>query len=127
MPGMKAVTIIDMPSHLTYTILEAQKMIMKGQYSGDTATMDEAEARKRNATDLGVKLVNGHMSQGWSYKTPQGSTEVWLDKEAQVTTKSITTSAGRTTEMNLRTLSTAPPADSNFKVPTTGYKVMAMK
>ena len=124
--GPKMVTIVDMPGHMAYSILEAQKMIMKAPYKGDTGkAMDAAEAKKLNATDLGSKQVNGHMCQGWSYKTAQASTEVWIDKDAGLSVKSITTSGHNTTEMNLKTLSTNMPADSNFKVPASGYKVMA--
>jgi len=124
--GMKMVTIIDMPGHSAQSIMEAQKMIMKAPYKGDKGkAIDTDEAKKLNATDLGSKLVNGHMCQGWSYKTAQTSTEVWVDKDAGVSVKSITTSEKTTTEMNLKTLSTNMPADSNFKVPASGYKVLA--
>jgi hypothetical protein len=124
--GSKMVTILDIPGRTSYAIIEAQKMIMKSPYKGGAAkVIDEAEAKRLNATDLGTKMVNNHMCQGWSYKTPQAATEVWSDKEAHVMVQSKTTSGKITTETNMKSLSTNPPGDSLFKVPASGYKVMA--
>jgi hypothetical protein len=125
--GPKTVSIIDYPGKTMWTIIEASKMVMKGPVKNKpVTTMDEAEAKKMNATDLGSKMVNGHMSQGWSYKNAQGSTEVWIDKEAGVAVKSTSTNNGTTSEMNIKTLSSNAPPDSNFKIPNTGYKIIAM-
>ena len=120
------VTIIDMPNHSCYTIMNApQKMIIKSAFKSEMKPMDNDAAKKLNATDLGQKMVNNHMCQGWSYKSAKSTTETWLDKDAGIAVKSTTTTDGHTTETNLKTLSTNPPAASSFQVPTSGYRVMA--
>jgi len=126
-PGnMKVVTITDFANKTTGTIMEAQKMIVKGKFSKDTASvMDEAEAKKLKATDLGTKMVNGHMAQGWSYKTKDATTEIWTDKDLQVTVKQITNAAGYKSEMNIKSLSANPPATTSYQLPTSGYKVIS--
>jgi|GEM_PF-609648 len=124
--GMNVITITDFANQTTGTIMEAQKMIVKGKFSKDTASvMDEAEAKKLKATNLGTKMVNGHMAQGWSYKTKDGTTEIWTDKDLQVTVKQITNAAGYKSEMNIKSLSANPPATTSYKLPTTGYTVLA--
>ncbi len=123
----KMVTIIDYPGKTTWTIIEASKMVLKGPVrNGPAAALDDAEAKKLNATDLGMKAVNGHNCQGWSYKNAQGTTEVWVDKDAGVTVKSVSNIKGNLTELNIKTLSSNPPSDSFFKIPNNGYKVTAM-
>jgi outer membrane lipoprotein-sorting protein len=127
MPGLpKTVTIMDYPNHTSYTIMEGQKMILKGPTKTAGKPMDADEAKRLNATDLGTKMVNNHMSQGWSYKNADGNTEIWVDKEAGVPVKSTSTSKGATSEMNIKSLSTTIPAEANFKVPAAGYKIMAL-
>jgi hypothetical protein len=124
--GMKSISIMDYPKKTCWTIMEKQKMIMKTKLTADAATtMDTEQAKKLKATDLGNKMVNGRMSHGWSYKTPQGTTESWTDEKAEVMTKSVTKTASMTSEMNLKSLSLKVPDDSNFAVPTTGYKVIS--
>jgi len=126
MGGMKTVTITDFPNKTTATILEAQKMIIKGKVpAGSGAPMDDVEAKKLNATDLGTKMVNGHMAQGYSYKTKDATTEQWVDKANQVLVKSTTIAGGLKSEMNIKTYSGNVPADANFKIPASGYTVMA--
>jgi len=126
MGGMKAITITDYQNKTTATILEAQKMIVKGKVQpGAGAPLDAVEAKKLNATDLGTKMVNGHMAQGYSYKTKDATTEQWTDKANQVLVKSITVAGGLKSEMNIKTYSPNAPADTSFKIPTSGYKVIA--
>ncbi|MBS1990138.1 MAG: DUF4412 domain-containing protein [Cyanobacteria bacterium SZAS LIN-3] len=122
----KSVTITDYPGKTSYTIIEANKMIMKGKFEGKAGSvLDEVEAKKLGATNLGTKMVNGHMCQGWQYKTKDAKTETWIDNAAQVMVKSTTVAAGLTNEMNMKTYSPQAPADSNFKVPGSGYTVIA--
>jgi hypothetical protein len=125
--GAKTVTIVDMPNHLSYLVMEAQKKIMKSPLKGNLGkAMDEAEAKRLNATDLGTKMVNGHMSQGWSYQAPPTTSEVWIDKDSKVMVKSMSTTKGVTSETNIKTLNTTTvPAEANFKVPAVGYSTMA--
>jgi hypothetical protein len=103
--GMATVNIVDLPNHTSSLLIEAQKMIIKGPIEeGQMTPMDETQAKQRQAKDLGAKLVNGHMSQGWSYKNGQATTEVWQDKETLATVKQITTSGASKVEMEIKTL-----------------------
>jgi Domain of unknown function (DUF4412) len=125
--GMKTVSIVDMPGKMSYTIMEASKTIMKYPLKGDSGkALDETEAKRLNATNLGVKMVNGRMSQGWSYSKAPTTTEIWLDKDTNATVKSVSTTSGIKSEQNLKSLTTNVPADSYFKVPASGYKITAL-
>ena len=124
--GSKTVSIIDYPNHLCYTIMEAQKMIMKSAMKESGKPMDAVEAKRLKATDLGSKMINGHMSKGWSYKTENGTTEQWIDEADQVMTKQSSKMGSISSEMNLKTLNMGAPNPALFKVPTSGYKVTAM-
>ena len=124
--GTKTVTIMDYPKKTCWTIMEKQKMIMKTALSDDgVKSMDAEQAKKLKATDLGNKMVNGRMSHGYSYKTAQGTFETWTDEKAEVLVKSTSNTGGTTSEMNLTALTLKVPDDSNFQVPTSGYKVIS--
>ena len=121
--GGSSISIIDYPNHMSYSILEAQKMIMKTPFKGDASGAPQDKTIP--VTDLGSKMINGHMATGKLYKTPQGSTELWLDKASQIMVKSVSKSTGGTFETNVKTLTFNAPDEALFKVPTSGYKVIA--
>ena len=124
--GVKTISIMDYPKKTCWTIMEKQKMIMKTTLTDEGAKpMDAEQVKKLKATDLGNKMVNGRMSHGYSYKTAQGTFETWTDEKAEVLTKSLSKTGTTSSEMNLTSLTLKVPDDANFKVPTSGYKVIS--
>lgn len=122
----KVVSISDYPGKVCYSIMEAQKMITKMPLKqGYEGNMDADTAKKKNAKDLGVKIIDGRSCHGWSYKENGVESEVWVDNSAQVLVKSITKASGTTTTMQLTKISTAAPAAELFAIPS-GYKVTSI-
>jgi hypothetical protein len=124
--AMKTVIIVDTPANIAYQILEASKTIRTcASDKTESYPIDAAQAKKRDAKSLGEKLVDGHICQGWSYKTGDRMTEVWIDKQTQAMVKSIVTSGGIALEFDLKSLKATEPDSSNFVVPKSGYKVVS--
>ena len=116
-------SITDYPGHVVYTIMDAQKMVMKtplAQSYKDTSA--DSLKTKKGAQDLGVKNIAGHPSHGWKYTENGTTSEVWIDEKAQIVTRSNTTSPSGNSTMEIKSLSTAAPPDSLFKPPS-GYKM----
>ncbi|CAN5472165.1 hypothetical protein BH11CYA1_BH11CYA1_48090 [soil metagenome] len=122
----KVVSISDYPGKVCYSIMEAQKMITKMPLKqGYEGNMDATTAKKKNAKDLGVKVIDGRSCHGWNYKDAGVDSEVWVDDSAQILVKSTTKASGTVTSMQLTKVSTAAPSADLFAIPS-GYKVMSI-
>jgi hypothetical protein len=122
--GQKVVSISDYPNKMAYSIIESQKMVMKVPLKAGPQVHDAESAKKANAKDLGIKVVNGHPSHGWEYTTDGGKVQTWVGEDTHCLVKSETTTAQGKMTMDLKTYNGTKPADDLFKVPTTGYKTM---
>ena len=120
----KMVTIMDYPGKTTYTLMEAQKMVIKNpiaqEYEGD---LTPELAKKKNAEDLGFKEVLGHNCHGWKLKLPNGVSEHWVDEKAGILVHSRTQAGNYITENNLKSVNMNQPKADLFVVPA-GYKPM---
>lgn len=124
--GQKIVSISDYPAKMAYSIMEAQKMVMKVPLKAAPQVQDAESAKKANAKDLGIKVVNGHPSHGWEYTSSGGKVQTWIGEDTHCLVKSETTTSSGKMTMDLKTYNGATPAEAMFKVPSTGYKVMSV-
>lgn len=122
--GMKVVSIVNYPEKMSYSILENQKMITKSpikmEYEGE---MNADMAKKKKATDLGIKDVLGHKCHGWKYNEAGTDMEMWMDEGAGIMVRSITKASGYSTELNLKTYNATAPNPALFAIPS-NYKVV---
>lgn len=127
--GSKFISIADYPKLESLTILEAQKMAMRSKLSNDSYQGSEPEdMKKRNAKDLGSKVVAGHPCHGWEYTTKQGATssttETWIGNDIGCLVQSTTTLPQGKSVMTLKTYSAKAPDIIFFSMtPPAGYKV----
>lgn len=121
--GQTFVTIMDYPGKVAYTVLDAQKMVMKTPLTATTEVHDSESAKKAKAKSLGAKTVNGHPCHGWEYTIPGGKSEVWTGDDINYLVKSETTTKQGKMTMDLKTWAAPKLGANDFKVPT-GYKVM---
>lgn len=129
--GSKFVTIADYPNLASLTLVEAQKMAMKGKLSADSYQgNDSADMKKKGAKDLGSKVVAGHPSHGYEYTAAGGKypTEVWIANDIDWFVQSVSklpTGGAQTT--TLKSFSTAAQSPTLFSMtPPAGYKVTGM-
>jgi hypothetical protein len=128
MPNMNSVTIVDAPGRVTYMIsnMGGQQTAMKMPYKEDAAPASTDAAMKQlNARSLGVKLVDGHPSQGWTYTQSGYTTESWIGKDIDMMVRSSTTGPNMKTSMVLKNFKNGGPAASAFQIPA-GVKVVDM-
>lgn len=123
--GYKVISISDYPNKMAYSIMEAQKMVMKVPLKPTPNVQDAASAKKANAKDLGIKVVNGHPSHGWEYTTDGGKVQTWIGEDTHCLVKSETTTPQGKMTMDIKTYSGSAPGDDAFKVPA-GYKTMTV-
>jgi hypothetical protein len=121
--GQKIVSISDYPNKVAYSIMETQKMVMKVPLKGGPQVHDTESAKKVNAKDLGIKVVNGHPSHGWEYTTEGGKVQTWVGEDTHCLVKSETTTSQGKISMDLKTYNAAAPGADMFQVPA-GYKTM---
>ncbi len=133
MPNSKFITIADYPKLESMTILEAQKMVMKSKLSADSYQGSEPEEmKKKNAKDLGSKVVVGHPCHGYEYTTKQGafnsSTETWIGNDIGCFVQSTTSTPQGKSVTTLKTFSAKAPDVTLFSMtPPEGYKVTVTK
>jgi outer membrane lipoprotein-sorting protein len=133
MPNSKFITIADYPKLESMTILEAQKMVMKGKLSAESYQGSEPdEMKKKNAKDLGSKVVAGHPCHGYEYTTKQGAytstTETWIGNDMGCFVQSTTTTPQGKSVTTLKSFSTKAPDVTLFSMtPPAGYKVTVTK
>lgn len=128
LPGMNSLTIVDAPGRVTYMIsnVNGQQTAMKMPYKEDAApATTDAAMKQLNAKSLGLKLVDGHPSQGWSYTQSGYTTESWIGKDIDMMVRSSTSGPQMKTSMILKTFKGAGPAATAFQVPA-GVKVVDM-
>lgn len=124
--GTKSVVISDYPNKVAYSIMEAQKMIVKVPLSPavKNSVQDAESAKRMNAKSLGAKTVNGHPCHGWEYTTKEGKSTVWTGDDIDYVVQSITLAGPAKMQMDLKTFVKKVPSADSFKVPTVGYKTM---
>jgi len=128
LPAMNSLTIVDAPSRVTYMIsnVNGQKTAMKMPYKEEAAPANTDEAMKKlNAKSLGVKVVDGHPSQGWSYTQSGITTESWIGKDIDFMVRSTTTGPQMKTSMVMKSFKGTGPAATAFQVPA-GVKLVDM-
>ncbi len=121
--GQKIISISDFSNNTGFSILEAQKMVVKSKMTGDIGVVDETSAKQKNAKSLGTKMIDGHLSQGWQYTSPQGTTDVWIGNDTHYLVRSESKTKSGNTLMTLKSFSKTTPGSNLFVVPS-GYKVM---
>jgi hypothetical protein len=128
----KVVTISDYPNAASLTLMEAQKMAIKGKLNADSYQGAEpADMKKKNARDLGSKVVAGHPCHGWEYTTTSGKTvfvtQIWTGDDTGWLVQSTSKLPTGDTVQTLKSWSAAPPSPTLFSmnVPD-GYKVMGL-
>ncbi|MBK7749323.1 MAG: hypothetical protein IPP57_03340 [Candidatus Obscuribacter sp.] len=122
--GYKVVSIIDYPGKFSYSIIDANKMVMKSplkiSYDGE---LTPAKAKSKNAKDLGYKDIDGHHCKGWQYNESGMTIDSWVDEKAGIIVKSTTKGANVNNEMTLKTYSAKEAPATLFAIPG-DYKVM---
>lgn len=122
--GYKMVNIIDYPGKVSYSIIDANRMVMKTPIKQDyEGEMTPEKAKAKNAKDLGYKDIDGHHCKGWQYTENKITSETWVDEKAGIMVKSKTTGANVDNEMTLKTYSAKEPPATLFAIPG-DYKVM---
>jgi hypothetical protein len=126
--GTKMVSITDFPNHCVYTVLDAQKVVMKMpmRSSGQADIHDNESARKANATPLGSKIIAGHPCHGWAARTEAGTNNLWIGDDIDHMVRSESKfKTGQTATMELKSWDKSTPSPSLFQAPA-GYKVTQM-
>lgn len=124
--GSKMVSIMDYPAKSVFTIMDEQKMVMKSPLVSSPDVHDDESAKKSNAKSLGAKTIAGHPCHGWEYKTPQGTTAVWIGDDTKYMVKSESIIAnGMKSTTEIKSWSRTVPAGTQFTVPA-DYKMMVV-
>jgi len=124
--GSKFVTIADYPNLASITLLEAQKMAMKGKLSADSYQGSEtADMKKKGAKDLGSKVVAGHPCHGYEYSTAgKFLTQIWIGNDIDWFVQSTATLPTGKSVTTLKSYTTKAPDPTLFSMtPPAGYKV----
>ena len=116
-------SVVNYIDHTSFTVMPAQKMVIKGPFKAMEGAFDPDMARKKNAKNLGVKVVEGHPAQGWLYTADGGTTEVWVGNDINQFVKSTTKSPSGNVTTTLKTFAARGPAPDVFAMPS-GYQVM---
>jgi hypothetical protein len=127
-PSGKMVSLIDTPKKVMYSIMEAQKMVMRIPYNPDPATAitDETSAKAAKAVALGTKTIDGHPCHGWKTEVKGATTETWTGDDINCVVLSSTKGPSYSSTMKLKKYSAEAPVASLFSPPTSGYKMMEM-
>lgn len=124
--GFKSVTIADYPGLASITLLEAQKMAIKGKLSQDSYQGSEtADMKKKGAKDLGSKVVAGHPCHGYEYSSASKIlTQIWIGNDIDWFVESTATMPTGKSITTLKSFTTKAPDPALFSMtPPAGYKV----
>jgi len=121
--GTKTVSIQDYPNKVQITIMEAQRMYMKGPMKIENSITDEQSAKKANAKSLGTKTVSGHPCHGWESKTGTATCQSWIGDDIHNLVRSETTMPSGKVVMELKSYSAKAPTGNLTAVPP-DYKEM---
>jgi hypothetical protein len=125
MGGQKMTSIMDYPGHVCYSIMEAQKMVVKAPLKAQADVHDMESAKAANAKSLGTKVINGHPCHGFEYDAAGGKSIGWIGDDINYLVKSESNYGGQKTSMELVSFKKTAPSADQFKVPS-NYKVMGV-
>lgn len=127
--GNKCITIADYPGLASLTLLEAQKMAIKGKLSAESYQGSEtADMKKKGAKDLGNKVVVGHPSHGYEYNSAgKFLTQIWIGNDIDWFVQSTATLPNGKSVTTLKSFSSKAPDPALFSMtPPAGYKVSGL-
>jgi len=123
-PSLNSLSIVDRTTNTMYTVTtmaDGTKTGLKTPCSEKSQAVDTVDdMRKKNATQLGTKVIAGHPCHGFRFcDSKTGSTsDSWIGDDIDFLVKSESNYNGTKTQMTLQSFSDIGPMASTFAIPS---------